>query len=295
MMLMVSYGWTARQIERRIERQIHVFLLVSVLVLALVPLFLGGYNPSVGICSYPNPLPIGCGNWLRGDGVTECLRGSDTLATVYFAICILSAVATTTFCTGAMAVIYRSVYRQDQTMAKYSRGNSQKEAYAMSRSIRTKMLLYTSTFYISWILPLVFIYTPGSPPALWLVGHALFPLMGFLNMLVFILPKCRKHQKLRPGTRLPTAYVHVLLAAPLAESWRRATARTASATAAGDGTLDARTPAAGPSLWAVDADVEPTPRGVGAGPAFEEATAGAAGGGGDAPAVDAAPLLEETA
>ena len=182
---------------------------------------------------------------MYGDGVTKCLRGSDTLTTVYLAIVFLLVVAITVFCTGAMVVSYRSVYQQDQTMAQYRRRNTHQEAYARSRSIQTKMLLYTSTFCVCWILALVILYTPGFPPALWLVRNALCPLMGFLRMLVFILLKCRMHQKSRSGTGLPAAYFHVLLAAPLSEIWQRATARTAATTSADVGS----------NLWAVDTNV----------------------------------------
>ena len=147
------------------------------------------------------------------------------------------------------------------------------------------MLLYTSTFCICWILALVILYTPGFPPALWLVRNALCPLMVFLRMLVFILLKCRMHQKSRSGTGLPAAYFHVLLAAPLSEIWRRATARM---TLVGDGTA-----AAGSNLWAVDADVGAGgPRGSSAGETGEGAAAGVARGEGGASAEDGSELME---
>ena len=292
-MLLVAYGWTVRDFERRIERRLPVFGLVSVLVLASVPLFFQGYSPLCGACWLPVPLPMGCGDWFLGDGATECLHGSPTLATVYLGVLFLSVVAVTVFCTGAMVIIYLSVHRQDQAMAQYRHGSTRREAYARSRSIRTKMVLYASNFYICWILPLIVLFA-GSPPALRLVGFALLnPLMGFLNMLVFVLPKCRKHQKARPGTRLPAAYVHVLLAAPLTETWRWATTRMAAATSVGAGAPAARTrpSVAGPGLWAVDADVGPSPpRGSEAGSAGEEAAVG--GEGEDAPAEDGARPIE---
>ena len=55
MLLLVSCGWTVRQFERRIERRLHVFILISALVLASVLLFFQGYNPSCGMCDFPTP------------------------------------------------------------------------------------------------------------------------------------------------------------------------------------------------------------------------------------------------
>ena len=95
-------------------------------------------------------------------------------------------------------------------MAQYRRGGTQMEIHATSRSIQRKMLMYTSNFYTCWILPAVFIYLPGVPTALNLAGYVLTSLMGFLNMLVFILPKCVKYQREHAGTRLLAAYYHVL-------------------------------------------------------------------------------------
>ena len=251
-LLLVTYNWSISQFERRIERRMHGFILVLAFVVASVPLFFQGYNPQCGVCFLPFPLPLGCGDWLRGDGTTECLRGSTTLATVYVAIGVLSVIATAVFCTGATVGIYQSVYRQDQTTAQYAR----------SRSIGTKTLLYTGTYYICWILPSLFI-SPSYPQALRLVGPALIPLMGFLHMLVFLLPKCRERQEACPGVRLPAAYCHILLAAPLAAFLRRVAVRAA-----------AKTPPAGPSLWAVDADIGVGgPRRSSAGEAGEAAAA----------------------
>ena len=211
LMLQVTYNWKPGQFEQRIEYRMHGFILVSSFVVALVPLFFQGYNPSCGICGNPTPLPLFCGNWIFGDGTTECLRGSATLANAYVAILFLSVSGAALFCTGAMIVIFWTVYKQERTMAQYRREGNHQESFAISRSLRKKMMLYTSTFYICWILPTLFIYLPGVPPALTLVGHALVPLMGFLNMLVFILPKCVKYQREHPGTRLRAAYCHVLL------------------------------------------------------------------------------------
>merc|ERR1712194_345958 len=66
-----------------------------------------------------------------------------------------------------------------------------------------------STFYICWILPTFAV--AGEVPILRVVANALIPLMGFLNMLVFILPKCVKYQKEHSGTILPVESIAKLV------------------------------------------------------------------------------------
>ena len=166
MMLQVVYNWKDDKFERRIEYRMHGSILVLSFAAALVPLFFQGYNPSCGACGNPIPLPNPCGDWIFGDGTTECLRGSATLSNIYLAILFLSVGGAAVFCTGAMIVIYWRVYKQEQVMAQYRRGGTQMEIHATSRSIQRKMLMYTSTFYTCWILPAVFMYVPGVPPAL---------------------------------------------------------------------------------------------------------------------------------
>lgn len=201
----------------------HACIWVSAAVAAAVPLFYRGYNPQCGFCN-PTPLPRWCGEGLFGDGTTECVRGSPTIPTVYLAIFGLLVVVATVFCTGAMVVIYRTVHKQELRLARLSFLSRQN--HTMSKSIRTRMLLYTSSFYVCWLLPVLCVYVLPSPPTLELVAYALAPLMGWFNMLAFILPRCQKYQKNHAGTRLPMAYFHVLFDAPIAAVTRCTASRS---------------------------------------------------------------------
>jgi hypothetical protein len=113
-----------------------------------------------------------------------------------------------------MITIYRSVYKQEKSMGRFSFRSE--VHHTMSKSIRTRFFLYTSSFYVSWLLPLVFSAVPNSPPVLQMAGHALTPLMGFLNMLAFIMPTCQQYQKNHVGTWLATAYFLVMFETPIA-------------------------------------------------------------------------------
>ena len=147
---------------------------------------------------------------------SQCLRGSDKMVNTYDHIYILVGIVTAMFCTGATDAICRSV-RQEQRMTHSNSGSTEEENLAMSKSIRTRMLLYTSFFYMCSILPWVFWYVIPNPPyALKMVGYALYPLRGLLNMLAFILPKCQLYQKNHTDTWLPVAYFHVVFDNPTA-------------------------------------------------------------------------------
>jgi len=216
MMLLVTFKWTQSKFAEKVECRMHWFILILAIMLGSIPLFFQGYNPECGECRFV-PLPRWCGDWFYGDGTTECIRGNPIMSDIYLFIMLSIAAVATFFCTVAMLVIYRTVYNQEKRNARHSFvGDNNNEAnHSQSKRIRKTMLLYTGSFYMCWILPLVFLNAPNAPAALRIIGNAITPLMGFLNMLVFIQPKCVKYQKDNEGTGLMNAYSHVILSAPI--------------------------------------------------------------------------------
>ena len=215
MMLLVSYNWSTRRFEESIEYRMHFIILMFVLVVALVPLFYQSYNPyyltSGGRCMEVT-LPLDCNNT-----TIECVRGDVTLEIVYHWLEISVTFLVTIFCTVAMIVIYRSVYNQEKRMARYNIiGDSDTEdRHRRSKHIRKSMILYTSSFYICWNLPVVlYLLFPDSASAR-IARHVLVSLMGFFNSLVFIMPKCIKYQKDHSGTGLLKAYSCVIFSSPI--------------------------------------------------------------------------------
>jgi len=215
MLLLVTFMWTPKKFERLLEYKIHIFIGVSAVIVSCFSLFFNGYNPQCGGTCGPAPLPYWCGNWVHfGDGTTECVRGSDLLSHVYkiiFWFCISSI---SLFCTGAMVSVYRSVYLEEQKMVQYrfqidEEGEEQKAAHSESKRIQKTLLLYTSSFYICWITPVIF-WNATSVPALQIVGDMSFSLMGFFNMVVFIQPKCIKYQTEHPDRSLVACYFYVI-------------------------------------------------------------------------------------
>jgi len=151
------------------------------------------------------------------------------VANVFRVILSLMVFGVTMFCTWAMVFIYRCVYRQEHRNSTYGRGTDA-EHFSMSKRIRKSMLLYTSLFYLCWILPTLLVL---SLPALRVVADTLVPLMGFFNVLVFILPRCLKYQKDHAGTRLPVAYFHVMFGTPLAAVRQGVASRSGAGRCAG--------------------------------------------------------------
>jgi len=214
MLLLVTFVWTPQKFERLLEYKLHTFIGVFAVIFSSIPLFFGGYNPQCGMCLVA-PLPYWCGNWVHlGDGTTECERGNDLFSHVYRIIFWFFISSISLFCTGAMVSVYRSVYLEEQRMVQYRFQNEEeaeegKASNSESKRIQKTLLLYTSSFYICWITPVVF-WNATSVPALHIVGDMLFSMMGFFNMVVFIQPKCIKYQTEHPDCSLVACYFYVI-------------------------------------------------------------------------------------
>jgi len=212
MLLLITFMWTPSQFGMILEKKIHLFNIVSTFVVASIPLFFGGYNPKCGTCR-PVPKPYWCGEWMMEDGSeAECVRGNDKLSNAYIFLFWVAISIMTVFCTVAMISIYLSVYLQERKMVKYrfqSEDDEEEEDYPESKRIRQSLLLYTSSFYICWIIPLILWYAPHGIPYLYIIGDVLFSLMGFFNVLVYVHPKCAKYKLDHPGTSLFKCYLFI--------------------------------------------------------------------------------------
>lgn len=217
MVLLVKYLWTPSKFERTIEFRMHKFIAVSAVILGSFPLFFQGYNPECGLCR-PVPLPFWCGDWVMGDGETECIRGNEFLAEIFLYIFWVQISMITLFCTVAMVEVYRAVYNQERKISAYKSdqpdGRSSKKR-GEARRIRNTLLEYTGSFFLCWIVPMILWYPPHGMPVLHIIADCLFALLGFFNMLTFIKPKCVKYQKDHPGTSLTTAYFCIMFSHPI--------------------------------------------------------------------------------
>jgi len=111
-------------------------------------------------------------------------------------------------------------------MVKYrfaSEDDDDEEDYKESKRIRQSLLLYTSSFYICWIIPLILWYAPHDMPYLYIIGDVLFSLMGFFNVLVYVHPRCAKYRKEYPGTSLFKCYAVIFFVTPYESAKKHAT------------------------------------------------------------------------
>ncbi|KAL7535874.1 hypothetical protein ACHAWF_005302 [Thalassiosira exigua] len=210
MLLLVTFGWSERKFERTIERRAHVVLFLFCFLAGFAPIFFNGYNGECGRCCIM-PMPMWCGDWFWGDG-SECVRGSPMLAQVYWGFVFVAFPLVTLFVTAAMFTVYRTVRNQERRTNIY-RFDADTH-FRESLRIRKTMLLYTSSFYVCWVIPLIFLWAHPEPqphPPLNVLGELLFPLQGVFDMCVFIQPRCVKYQRENSGSSLFSAYFHVIL------------------------------------------------------------------------------------
>jgi hypothetical protein len=180
MLLLVAYGWSPTKFEQRIELHIHPIILLCAIIYIIPPLIYEGYNPECGHC-VPVPLPMNCGYWIFGSNgadevVVECIRGSATLAYVYWIIFFTLLPLVTIFCSTAMYIVYHTVRAQEERRSSIR--SFHEDHHRESKRIRKTMVLYTSSFYLCWIVPTIFLWVPHAVATLKIIGDILMPLQG---------------------------------------------------------------------------------------------------------------------
>ena len=181
MLLLVTYGWSPTKFEERIELHIHPIILLCAIIYIIPPLIYEGYNPECGHC-VPVPLPMNCGYWIFGSNssadevVVECIRGSATLAYVYWIIFFTLLPLVTIFCSTAMYIVYHTVRAQEERRSSIR--SFHEDHHRESKRIRKTMVLYTSSFYLCWIVPTIFLWVPHTVATLKIIGDILMPLQG---------------------------------------------------------------------------------------------------------------------
>ena len=187
MLLLVTYGWSPAKFEEKIELHIHPVILICAITYIIPPLMYQGYNPECGHCA-PVPLPLNCGYWIFGSaaedeydddddhGAVECIRGSATLAYVYWIVFFTLLPSVTVFCSLAMHAVYRTVRGQEERRGSIR--SFRDDHHRESRRIRKTMVLYTSSFYLCWIVPTIFLWVPHTIATLKIIGDILMPLQG---------------------------------------------------------------------------------------------------------------------
>jgi len=180
MVMMVIYGWRPSKFENAIERKAHAPIFVASISMSITPAIAASYNPECGVC-FLAPLPKWSGTWIYGDG-SPPLRGNDTLINVYWGIGFTSIISVVVFCCGAIYRVYSKVNAQERRMSGY--GSFARDHFAKSKRIKKTGMLYTGSFFVSWVLPYAFWYVPrgisngNGIGAFELIADFLAPLQG---------------------------------------------------------------------------------------------------------------------
>mmetsp|Transcript_11394 Transcript_11394/g.14413 ORF Transcript_11394/g.14413 Transcript_11394/m.14413 type:complete len:378 (-) Transcript_11394:78-1211(-) len=191
-LLLISFRWSQRKFARIAEKPMHFLIIVSSVAAAAVPWAMKTTHPFCGRCTDSN--------------------------TTYLKLFVSLYLIMISFCTIAMAWVYCSVWRQEVRMKRYRQRYrlSDVDHHRDSKRIRKVLLLYTLSLYFCWgfyLLRNIFTAILGKavPFAVTVLFDSLFPLLGFLNMAVYFMPKAQRYQEENPPLSLFKAYYFVLI------------------------------------------------------------------------------------
>ena len=222
-LLLLKYRWTPLQMAHRMEPYLHGTIILVSLTLAIVPLLLDLYNPTVvswcTITEYP-PRCGGRSNMWNMDSNSDCTRGrSMSFATLLQWICLFIPVwLVIIFVTVTMFLVYQSVKKQELVMeSRYKfHGLSQQQDRIRqpknqreSERILMVCILYTTSFYATFgcytilnIIGMGKVLDSASPKAVFAIimcNNILLPLQGVFNCGIYLYPRYQRYreQKLR--------------------------------------------------------------------------------------------------
>ena len=193
-LLTIRYGWSEKRL-RKIEPLLNAAILLFAVGTSIVLLPLGLYNHIGAVC-WVMGLPQGCGNSNYQPGDEPCERGD--FAWLYgvslFYGPLWCCIVFTSF---AMTMIYRKVKRTEDRTSTY---NIESSYNTRSRQVWIQALLYTASFYITWLPSTLWSITQWfGVPMFWLdiLATICEPSQGLLNLLVFIRPREDLRMQLR--------------------------------------------------------------------------------------------------
>lgn len=229
---MIKYQTSTQTIRKNVEPFLHVTPILVGLIAAFVPLATNSINPgSRGYC-WAQDFPLHC---LYLDQNTECIRGET--ATIQRVLLLLLPMILNILIVGIMMwKIYAAVWEQDRRNASHNfqssirqppRNNgAQREntsgarrrtslimspeelqifQYQRSRKARRRVLQYFVGYFITYLF--LFIDTilrdvEGIDNLLEILTLIFYPLGGFFNLIVFVIPAVRKVQERNADLRL---------------------------------------------------------------------------------------------
>ena len=94
-----------------------------------------------------------------------------------------------------MIVMYRAVKEQQKIVESYSSGNTMRNRTSQSRKVARQCFAFSASFYIAYVPVMIESHLNLDEPLypLTLVLHLCVPLQGFLNAVVYFLPRIVVH------------------------------------------------------------------------------------------------------
>uniref|UniRef100_A0A7S2LU29 G-protein coupled receptors family 1 profile domain-containing protein n=1 Tax=Skeletonema marinoi TaxID=267567 RepID=A0A7S2LU29_9STRA len=180
--LVIVKGWKEYRVSK-IEKYLHAFPILAGFGTGFAALGLKLYNNYGWLC------------W-----IAPAPNNPDNFLIYQLAFLVAEAWAIIIFLAICMTIIYFHVLKQEKKLDKYSASFSQKKR-KQSKKIRNQAFLYVGCMYMTWIFgsALVFIAADAwkAPPTFIIVGQighlTFFPLQGFFNLLIYMLPRILRH------------------------------------------------------------------------------------------------------
>mmetsp|Transcript_2998 Transcript_2998/g.5608 ORF Transcript_2998/g.5608 Transcript_2998/m.5608 type:complete len:536 (-) Transcript_2998:45-1652(-) len=206
---------------KKIEKKVHLFIVLFNSIMCSVALATKTFNPLSGSGSCPLTPPPGCDPGVQG----SCQRGqySKIFLLIYFPIavpfiCVFGSIL-------LMLSIVVHVIRRDRLFGHGPRNkdnrveeesDADRVARLLRREVALQVVLYVLSFLLTygWIVMITFLY-PGNnstPLFVSVTVAALFPLMGFFNILIYTRPQVVAYRRWHNEISWPAAFWHVLKA-----------------------------------------------------------------------------------
>lgn len=190
-LVQLKYHWSKPRIEAA-EKWFHIVPWTVAIVTSVAGLAANTFGPFFGTCWVTEAYPIGCG---EPGSLVKCSRGGNGAFAYFWGFLILCLVFTILFVSITMFLVYKSVWTIENEAVRYSfaRYSARRiNHYEMSRRIKIQGILYALALlstYIGLILFFVIWSITGHQSMIFFfVVRIIFPLQGFFNMLIYLIP-----------------------------------------------------------------------------------------------------------
>lgn len=203
---------TSREKMKKVEPYLHAVPILVGSIVALIPLVTDSINPGTRGYCWLQDFPLDCAI----DESIECIRGSGMrIQRLYLLLVPFGVISSINIIT--MWMIYASVRRQDSRYASHdlaccthSPEEIHRAQYAKSRKARIRIMQYFLAYFLTFFFPIVDMIlhdVQSIDNLLQILFMIFYPLWGFFNLVVFIIPEVNRVQERNAEFSLPRAFI----------------------------------------------------------------------------------------